>query len=88
MGVCAPDIHKGERETPLTVLWAGLFSPAGLWEGVHAFKKVGFESQLWSWTGTRAEIWSLGPHFQDQGVLEGVKPRGRWHVGGFLIALL
>lgn len=36
-----------------------------LWEGVRAFEKVGFESQLWFWIGAKAEIWRLGPHFQD-----------------------
>lgn len=51
-----------------------MFSPAGLWEGVRAFKKVGFESQLWFWIGAKTEIWRLGPHFQDQGGLERVKP--------------
>lgn len=57
--------------------WAGMFSPAEFWEDACAFKKVSFESLLWSWTGARAGIQRLGPRFQDQGGLERVKPGER-----------
>lgn len=70
--------------------WAGVFSPAGVWEGVHALRKVGFESQLWSWAGAGTEQKSGGlvPTFRTRVVWNRSNQREDGKLGGFSLPLL
>lgn len=53
--------------------------------GVCALRRVGFTSQLWSWTraGPGQTFGGHCAHLQGQEVLERVKAGGRWALWGF-----